>query len=562
MHTAISKFRSSTRGVTCSLLVLLALSGASLCIVRPVAAAPGDLDQSFGTGGKVVTRDGACSQASALAIQYNDGKLVVAVDFWCLSPKTFALRRYNPNGIVDSSFGTGGKVTTDFGGSSSAYALAIQADGKLVAAGGALNDFALARYNSDGSLDSGFGTGGKVTTDFGGSSGATALAIQADGKLVAAGVAGDDFALARYNPNGSLDPNFGIGGKVTTDFGGSDRANALAIQADGKLVTAGVAGDHFALARYNPDGSLDSNFGTGGKVTTDFGDSNGVGARDLAIQADGKLVVVGTKVVGFLGNDFALARFNADGTLDSSFGTGGKVVTNIGGHDGAIALAIQTDGKLVAAGTTTVTPADDDFHFALARYNPNGSLDSSFGTGGKVITSHFPNFFADGEGASALAIQLDGKLVAAGFATSDIGLARYTGADLVVVNDLVHLNSLKFSFTDPASDAPPEAKAGSMIIDPALFSNGSGFDICNPFFEIAELSGGNRLLGVFAEDPNPLVGSIQIQGLNGAFLAHVPVVLGVGETMPFELIIGLQTRQRFNFVVNMRGSPAPQGSCP
>ena len=503
MHTAISKFRSSTRGVTCSLLVLLALSGASLCIVRPVAAAPGDLDQSFGTGGKVVTRDGACSQASALAIQYNDGKLVVAVDFWCLSPKTFALRRYNPNGIVDSSFGTGGKVTTDFGGSSSAYALAIQADGKLVAAGGALNDFALARYNSDGSLDSGFGTGGKVTTDFGGSSGATALAIQADGKLVAAGVAGDDFALARYNPNGSLDPNFGIGGKVTTDFGGSDRANALAIQADGKLVTAGVAGDHFALARYNPDGSLDSNFGTGGKVTTDFGDSNGVGARDLAIQADGKLVVVGTKVVGFLGNDFALARFNADGTLDSSFGTGGK-----------------------------------------------------------VITSHFPNFFADGEGASALAIQLDGKLVAAGFATSDIGLARYTGADLVVVNDLVHLNSLKFSFTDPASDAPPEAKAGSMIIDPALFSNGSGFDICNPFFEIAELSGGNRLLGVFAEDPNPLVGSIQIQGLNGAFLAHVPVVLGVGETMPFELIIGLQTRQRFNFVVNMRGSPAPQGSCP
>jgi len=559
MNQSIAKFRYLTRGLMCGLLTLLTLSVLSFCTVPPVAAGPGDLDQSFGTGGKVTTDFDSFEQANALAIQA-DGKLVAAGN--AQDPVTFrsvffALARYNPNGTLDSSFGKSGKILADFGvpGDARAWALAIQADGKLVVAGGAGGDFALARYNPDGSPDSSFGTSGKVTTDFGVQDTARALTIQADGKLIVFGstnTAGRvDFALARYNPDGSPDSSFGVEGKVTTDFiGGRDEASALAIQIDGKLVAAGSATDpltgipKFALARYNADGSLDSSFGVGGKVTTDFG---GISvASSLAIQGDGKLVVAGQAF--FL--SFALARYNADGSLDSSFGVGGKVTTDFGGSGQALALAIQADGKLVVAGG-----AGGDF--ALARYNPDGSLDSSFGVGGKITT----DFGGFGQ-AFALAIQADGKLVLAGGAGNDFALARYIGADLVVVNDLVHLNSLKFSFSDPASDAPPEAKAGSMIIAPALFSNVSGLDICNPFFEIAELSGGNRLLGVFAEDPNPLVGSIQIQGPNGAFLAHAPVVLGVAETMPFEVMIGLQTRQRFNFVVNMRGSLAPQGSCP
>jgi uncharacterized delta-60 repeat protein len=181
----------------------------------------------------------------------------------------FALARYRSNGTLDPSFGTGGKVTTNIAGDDTARGLVMAADGRLVAAGFTRTtftaDFALVGYRSNGKLDQSFGTGGRVTTDFTGSSGfdrANALVVQADGKLVAAGFAIDpstilsDFALARYNPNGALDPSFGTGGKVTTDFtGGDDDARGLGVQADGKLVAAGVtavAGTccDFALARY------------------------------------------------------------------------------------------------------------------------------------------------------------------------------------------------------------------------------------------------------------------------------------------------------------------------
>jgi uncharacterized delta-60 repeat protein len=215
-----------------------------------------------------------------------------------------------------------------------------------------------------GDPDRSFGMDGKVTTDFAGSGLARALVVQ-DRKLVAAGVAfssetGDDFGLARFNANGGLDRRFGTGGKVTTDItpsGSPDEANALIQQADGKLVAAGVAptqtGSSFALARYNPDGTLDASFGTGGTVTTDF---NG-GANALVVQVDGRLVAAGQA-----GEDFGLARYHPNGTLDSTFGTGGTVTTEFAGSsDAAFALAVQADGKLVAAGGTGSA-------FALARY--------------------------------------------------------------------------------------------------------------------------------------------------------------------------------------------------
>jgi len=206
-----------------------------------------------------------------------------------------------------------------------------------------------------------------VTTDIGGYiNEVNALIRLANGKLVAAGWALGptgtfDFALARYNPDGTLDPSFGISGAVTTDFAGDDFARALAMQADGKLVAAGFAntqtGTTVALARYNPDGILDPTFGTGGTVTTGL-----ELAFALVVQADGKLVAAG--LVGLVGSDFALARYNPDGTLDPSFGTGGTVTTDFAGADDAAhALAVQADGKLVAAGEAG--PCCD---FALARY--------------------------------------------------------------------------------------------------------------------------------------------------------------------------------------------------
>ena len=351
-----------------------------------------------------------------------------------------SLVAYAAGGDLDPTFGSGGKVTTDFNGQSdTAHALAIQSDGKIVAAGYGGGGLALTRYTITGTLDSSFGTGGKVTTDFPGFSAlAYALAIQSDGKIIAAGhiVTGTiiiDFMLARYNSNGTLDSSFGTGGKVTTDFPGfSALAYALAIQSDGKIIAAGhiVTGTiiiDFMLARYNSNGTLDSSFGTGGKVTTDF--NGGIDeAYALAIQSDGKIVAAG-RAFNATGDstDFGLARYNANGTLDGSFGIGGKVTTDFNGQDDdANALAIQSDGKIVAAGFAQNADRTS-IYFALARYNANGTLDVGFGSGGTLTNDVNGNAAF----AYALAIQRDGQIVAAGSARnvtfpSDFALARYT----------------------------------------------------------------------------------------------------------------------------------------
>jgi uncharacterized delta-60 repeat protein len=384
--------------------------------------------------------------ADAVAVQL-DGKLVAAGQATINGGLDFALARYNRNGTLDASFGTGGKVTTNFGSPfDGARSVAVQRDGKIVAAGGSVinsfNDFALARYNSNGTLDNSFGTGGKVITDFacatasicgnaGVSAQAYSVAVQPDGKLVVAGEAnidgGDDFALVRYNSNGTLDTTFGRSGKVTTDFGLLQQgfsyalAYSVAVQTDGKLVVAGQAAINgvydFALARYNSNGTLDTTFGTGGKVTSNFASPND-GAFSVAVQPDGKIVAA-----GFAGFDFALARYNSNGTLDASFGTGGKVMTDIAGrNDAAFAAAIRRDGKIVAAGRTFI---NGGFHSGLARYNSNGTLDTTFGAGGKVTT----NFGGYDDQVSSVAVQAEGKIVAAGGATlnggSDFALARY-----------------------------------------------------------------------------------------------------------------------------------------
>jgi uncharacterized delta-60 repeat protein len=329
------------------------------------------------------------------------------------------------HGSLDTSFGGTGKVTTPIGPRSGVSALAIRKDGKLVAAGSSVSNngsdsaFALVRYHANGTLDGSFGRSGKVTTPIGSRENgcfgggyrgavASALAIQQDGNLAAAGRAAhgfcrSDFALARYHANGTLDGSFGRGGKVTTSIGPNAEASALAIRKDGKLVAAGWSdnGSRFALVRYNANGTLDTSFGRGGSVTTPIGPN--AGAAALAIQQDGKLLAAGSSS----NNDgshgvFALVRYHANGTLDTSFGRGGKVTTP-GFYGGA--LAIQQDGKLVAAGSNS---NNDGSHgvFALVRYHANGTLDRSFGRGGKVTT---PGFYG-----GALVIQQDGKLVAAG----------------------------------------------------------------------------------------------------------------------------------------------------
>ncbi len=410
-----------------------------LCFLMTLQAqaAPGDLDPSFGNGGKVVTSiSGSNAYASDIAIQ-SDGKIVAVGNSGSVNTSKFTLARYNTDGSLDITFGTGGIVATPIGDRAYALAVAIQSDGKIVAVGFtyATTDFVLVRYNTNGSLDTTFGTGGIVRTSFAAYPGKDAalsdIAIQSDGKIVAVGGIYDyneyesSFALVRYNTNGSPDTSFGTGGMVTTQFDSSENgASSVAIQSDGKIVAAGSSGNsRFALARYNTDGSLDSTFGIGGKVVTSIG-GNTAGASDIAIQSDGKIVAAGISYSSGNSYKFALARYNTNGSLDTTFGTGGIVVTLVGESGYAEAVAIQSNGKIVVAGDSRIGNINN---FALARYNTDGSLDTSFGTGGKILTP----IGSGGAGARSVAIQPNGRIVAAGYSrngtTNDFALVRYLG---------------------------------------------------------------------------------------------------------------------------------------
>ena len=359
-----------------------------------VRAQTGSLDLTFGTNGVVSTAIGLYSGGLSSALQ-SDGKIIVAGSSTSTSALSgeFGLVRYNNDGTLDASFGSGGKVIINFGsGVDAGNSVAIQSDGKIVMAGQSYNgtniDFALLRCNTDGTLDNTFGTNGKLTTNFGSSNDiANSVVIQLDGKIIAAGYtnsgAYDDFAIVRYNSDGTLDASFGVAGKVTTDYQGfSERAFSVVLQGDGKIVVGGFSGmSDFFLTRYNTDGTLDSGFGTGGKVSTDFG--NGDNGNSLAIQSDGKIILAGVANNGNY-NIFGIARYNSDGSLDNTFGSGGKTTTDFGKYCEGKSVAIQSDSKIIVGGLAQ--DANSQPNFALARYNANGSLDLSFGSGGKVTT--------------------------------------------------------------------------------------------------------------------------------------------------------------------------------
>ena len=427
------------------------------------SATAGELDTSFGGDGKVVTSltRRRYEWASALAIQA-DGKIVIAGG----AGGAGSVARFTADGTLDKSFSGDGKVTSNFHTAIAKFfveyfGVAIQTDGKIVVVGAAeprsesgtgKRSFALARYDSDGTLDSSFGAHGRLRTAFSARRAyASGVAIQADGKIVVVGYCGlrssphsiqYGFALARYTSDGKLDATFGRSGKVETDFTGrGGAAYGLAIQADGKIVVVGSTSGGFTLARYDSDGTLDASFGVDGKVRTHFTASGDAGFG-VAIQADGKIVATGVAGRESGHSRFALARYNSDGKLDATFGVNGKVMTAFslkvdaaaGGRifAGAAAsgVAIQADGKIVVAGSNrrgTTSPWFGDSGFALARYNSDGTLDTSFGVDGKVET----DFTAVHDKATGVAIQADGSIVAAGIANEDfkvkLALARYVG---------------------------------------------------------------------------------------------------------------------------------------
>jgi uncharacterized delta-60 repeat protein len=330
-------------------------------------------------------------------------------------------------GDLDRTFGVNGKVVTDFGGLEAVEDLAVQSDGKIVAVGTTFNpdtqdaQVLVARYRRDGSLDRSFGLGGKVTTRFGGTaSDGNAVVLQGDGKIVVAGATGGgptgaDIALARYNADGSLDTSFGTGGTVVTDFYGThEAALAIAVQPDGRLVVAGFTRrfgpwdtnpPDFALARYTSEGRLDTSFDGDGKVVTAFTPGWSDLAYDVALDPSGKIVTAGWAAPdGVSGPGVVdIARYDADGSLDTTFHGDGKVVSAPTGDNGGFGVVVQPDGKVVIAGFAFGAGAQ----LALLRYTGGGDLDSTFGSGG-LATAPL------GLGANDLVRQRDGKLVAAG----------------------------------------------------------------------------------------------------------------------------------------------------
>lgn len=363
-------------------------------------AGSGKLDSTFGSHGKVVTAlfDGASAQAIALQ---RDGKLVVA-GFAGRYGQTqdFAVARYTPRGRLDRRFGQGGKVTTDFGATDYATAAKVQRDGKIVVVGvvvGRSEQLAVARYRRNGSLDTSFGTGGKVLEPGGG----FALALQRDGKILVGGEDNGVFALYRFKPDGSLDTVFGTNGEVATRFG----ITGLALQPNGKIVAVGFAvgpfdSEAWALARYDRDGSLDTTFGSGGTVTIPPGQCCEANrAEAVVLQGNGRIVAAGTR-----DGRFTLMGFRPNGTLDPRFGRAGGVTTAFGPRGDANALAVRRDGSIVAAGGTAGYLGNQDF--ALARLNRKGI----------PLTGTITSFTDGSDVASGLVVQRDGKVVAAGVA--------------------------------------------------------------------------------------------------------------------------------------------------
>jgi uncharacterized delta-60 repeat protein len=431
---------------------------AALMVASAVAAAaaPGQLDPSFGAGGTVVTEfPSSYSGARAVAVQA-DGRIVAAGFAHTNNSiiSDFALTRYDASGALDPTFGTGGRVRTDFGGRfDEALAVAVQPDGRVVVAGNSSDangsDMAVARYNSDGLLDASFDGDGMALVDFGSEASARAVALQPDGGIVLAGgvlqpVGGgccvSDFALVRLTSVGALDSSFDGDGRVLTDFlagadNGHDVAQAVRVQADGRIVAAGagvagVVSVDFAVARYLADGSLDATFSDDGLVTTDF-----VGyfdeIRDLAVDTGGR-IVTGGQSCEFPGNsdevcDFGLARYTSNGTLDRRFGRKGRVRTDLGADlsEGIRGVVVQADGRIVAAGDTSGPGASD---VGLTRYRSDGRLDRGFGVNGVVITPVSPST----DEVGGLELQADGRLVVAGTTaiSQSFGffVSRYLGA--------------------------------------------------------------------------------------------------------------------------------------
>ena len=403
------------------------------------AQQPGDLDKTFCNNGKVsVGIGGYFDVAQEVALQ-SDGKIVVA-GYGRESASSFkglSIARYLHDGNIDYDFGNLGviqKQTNTMEGE--LHSIAIQKDDKIIAVGYSISsasnneDITLVRFNSNGYLDKSFGNNGLVVTEITNQKElGEFVAIQPDGKIVVVGTTqhnpSPDIVLARYDEYGQPDFYFGDGGIVITDINsGPDIGKSLVIQRDGKIIVAGLTynNDKFfmTLLQYNSDGNLDPTFGKNGIALTDI--NSRVGKLGLALQNDGKIILVGPSEVES-SHHFTVIRFNNDGVVDKSFGNNGITKTTIGNFSEAEAVALDSHGNIVVAGTTeSGTTA-----FVVAMYNPMGILETSFGSDGIAVVSFSDNSI---DRAHSVIIDNNGNIIVAGETTSDyttFGIIRLIG---------------------------------------------------------------------------------------------------------------------------------------
>ena len=426
----------------------------------------GQIDPSFGNNGSVGGYNDlfAGGLAHAVVIQH-DGRIIAAGssgDDGTFGPgltgSSFALARFTTNGSLDPTFGQAGKVTATLGSSiASIEAMGLAPDGKIIAAGFAgtidkttgmpfptsTEHFAVARFNPDGSLDPTFGTNGFTITPIGNNDSAFAMAIQSDGKIVLAGQSGSSPAVARYTASGRLDPSFGTGGvSIITSTGPSSpqfsQVSAIAVQKDGHLLVGSNADDQ--LVRLTDSGKIDASFGTNGFAQGLFADHLTVGVASIAITPDGKIITGGSgNSPQSNGDQISVARFTSAGKLDHTFGKGGifmcglpdpaqpappnatraDIATALNGPADGLSMALQRDGRIIVAGYVDASRMFTEQRIALVRLTASGTLDRSFGTGGRVETGTGNLWPTDVNSAEAVALQANGQIVIAGAGVSN-----------------------------------------------------------------------------------------------------------------------------------------------
>jgi uncharacterized delta-60 repeat protein len=404
-----------------------------MLLTNNIQAGQNYLDCSFGVNKTGIVTNGIGVNVNLYGVVLQaDNKIVSVGSSQINDQSNCILTRYTNNGILDTSFGSQGIVTSLFGLSCRATCVAIQADQKIIIAGNVYQDaqsianrFLIARYNTDGSLDTSFGNAGIVSVLVGDGGIANSIALQTDGKIVIAGVAvilgTPEICLIRCNSNGTIDTSFGNNGIVLTQVGPRSTALAITLQTDNKILIAGYSTlevvEDCTITRFNTDGSIDTSFGSNGNVIIHFENSQYSHAEKIALQNDSKILFTGT--VGGTPNKQFVARITAAGQLDTSFGSNGNgiVIQSMGAGCTGDALSLYSDQTIGVGGTTIV---NGESRLFVSRFLANGTLDTSFGDQGMVIASLGMNVDTNAE-----IVQADDKLIVVGSANTQYMLARF-----------------------------------------------------------------------------------------------------------------------------------------